>query len=137
MTHKLNLHLEDEFMRIVESGTDQGTTFQIPLLRMSEQFFHQGSLTASALEHAIEWTEDRLQLAKFTKPDAASLLTNDPQVKRLYQAAGIKDVEGAHVTCGRCGANIQPACHANQRAGTGAGRIALIRGLLCKCGGGA
>ncbi len=95
MTHKLHLHLEDEFMRIVESGTDQGATFQIPLLKMSEQFFHQGSLTASALEHAIEWTEDHLQLAKFTKPDAASLLTNDPHVKRLYEAAGIKGVEGA------------------------------------------
>ncbi len=95
MTKPLNLHLGEEFMCIVESGAEQGATFQIQLDWMAEQFFRNGELTASALEHAIEWTEDRLQLAKFSKPEAANLLTNDAHVKLLYQAAGIKATDGA------------------------------------------
>ena len=95
MTSKLTLTLGDELMRIAESATDQHTTFQINLASMSEQFFPDGRLKASALENAIEWTEDRLQLAQFSKPENAFLYTSDFHVQKLYLAAGIKVADGA------------------------------------------
>jgi len=95
MTHKHHLHFDGDFMRITASDTGLTTTFQIPIVRMSEQFFRHENLTAAALEQTIEWTEDRLQDAKFNKPNAASLYTTDVHVTRLFEAAGMEVKEGA------------------------------------------
>lgn len=49
---------------------------------MSDQHFKRSPLDAGALERAIEWTEDRIQMARLVMPAGARLITQEAEGKR-------------------------------------------------------
>jgi hypothetical protein len=60
---------------------------------MTDQHFKRNPLDAGALERAIEWTEDRIQMARLAIPAGANLITQDSDVRWLAQIAGLQGAQ--------------------------------------------
>jgi hypothetical protein len=56
---------------------------------MTAQHFRRHPLDPGALERAIEWTEDRIQMARLSLPAGSRLSTRDADVRQLAQIAGV------------------------------------------------
>jgi exopolyphosphatase/pppGpp-phosphohydrolase len=72
---------------------------EVGYVTLEELFFPNGRLDASALERAIEWTEDRIQAARFQFPAGTQLYTSDADMLELARVSGATDgpIRALHV----------------------------------------
>jgi len=94
MTHTVQLTLGPQTAQLhdMQSGALIGS-IEAGYQAMTDQHFRRTPLDAGALERAIEWTEDRIQMARLAIPEGAILITQEADVRWLAQIAGLQGAQ--------------------------------------------
>ena len=61
--------------------------------QLTARFFNGDTITPGRLEHAIEWTEDRIQAAHADIPLGAQLYTSEDDLRALAEVSGVSPSE--------------------------------------------
>jgi hypothetical protein len=81
-----------EFRRRADLAQPDGvvlTHIEVGLEAMGALFFKGDALNAASLERAIEWTEDRIQVARAHLPLGAALYTSEADLHELARVSGV------------------------------------------------
>ena len=91
MTHKLQLVLGPESTGLFNCAGEGQRHGLIPWghAPLTARFFNGDAISPGRLEHAIEWTEDRIQAAHADIPLGSQLYTSEDDLRTLAEVSGV------------------------------------------------